>query len=114
MSETATFFQGRDNWGILGLLEAGAPLTSAQLSTITRVRIELSGGTVVDYEDTPAAFEWPMGGVYLDEAVSGIGVNLAETDLEPFTDESARLVIFGPDHPNGLVWTESLSVALKA
>jgi hypothetical protein len=114
MTETVTFFQGRNNWSVIGLLEAGMPLTSAQLSAITRVRIELSDGTVVDYEDTPAAFEWPMDGIYLDEAVSGIGVNLAETGLEPFTDELARLIIFDPDHLNGLVWTESLSVALKA
>jgi hypothetical protein len=112
-AEEAIFFQGRDNWSVIALPVDGVALTSAQLSAITRVRIEITGGAVADSDDTPAAFDWPMAGTYAGKAVNGIGVNLDLAGLEPFAQTGARLIIFDPDHERGFIWSELLLVEYK-
>jgi hypothetical protein len=101
-----TFYAARDNWEVIGLSRSGTPLTNIQVSAITRARLELRDGRSVDSESTPAAFDIGMAGKFGSSAVTGIGVNLAQTGWAPFPSTVARLVTFDSDHLGGYVWPE--------
>lgn len=87
------FYKGRDNTHDLQLKEAGAIINHALIS---RVRLELTDGNVIDSNTTPELFT-------LLEA-DRITLKLGQSAI-PVGGYNARVVVFDASNPNGMVFT---------
>jgi len=106
-----TFYAGRDNAEDLVLLSDGAPVDT---SSFTRVVLELDDELVVDSSVIGAAFEWPVSLTYQGTQVNGLRLELAAAGLAARTYGDTRLTVYDPAYPNGLVWTEAMTVRVRA
>ncbi|MEW4983082.1 MAG: hypothetical protein AB1Y26_07605 [Cycloclasticus sp.] len=83
---------GRDNALELQLQDAGAVIDH---SAITRVEVDLGGGTVLDSDTNAAWFDLTK----TDRLVFKLGQSSVAAG-----QYRARLIIYTPDYPNGLIW----------
>jgi len=93
---------GRDNSIDLELHENGVNLTD--YTPISRVLITL-GTNVIDSDITPQYLDWTTAQKLIIKAgLAGI----------PSGNYRARIETFDIDNPDGIVWTESLRVSIRA
>lgn len=104
-----TFYTGRDNAEDLVLLDDGTPIDTTAL---TRVVLGF-GGTDIDSQTVPEAFQWPVSLIYEGASVKGLRLLLGGQGLADGMSPDVRLTVYDVDHPNGLVWTERLVVLVK-
>jgi hypothetical protein len=103
-------YNGRDNTEDLVLLVDGAPMA---LTSITRITLAV-GGTVVDSAIAPSAITWPHTVTYRGASANAVRFKLGAQALAAGIHADCRLVIYEPAAPAGLVWSDGLSVRVKA
>lgn len=103
-------YQGRDNTEDLVLFADGVPVA---LAGVTRVTLTV-GAVTVDSQAAPTAITWPQAATWEGVAVDAIRFKLGGAGLAAGTHADCRLVVFDSAHPGGLVWTEALTVKVKA
>jgi hypothetical protein len=109
--QTLTVYLGRDNTEDLVLFADGVP---QDLPGVTRVVLTI-GDIEVDSTVAPAGtITWPQALTWQDAPVEGIRFKLGAEDLMPGIYSGARLVLYGAAAPAGLVWSDALTVRVKA
>lgn len=93
------FWSGRDNEEDLVLLSDDVPV---ETSPITRWVIDL-GSVQIDSDQDVGAFAWPVTVIYRGHDAPGVRITLGHLGLAPMQTRG-KLILFDPDHPNGLVW----------
>lgn len=88
-------YLGRDNPLRIPVIVDGTRWTGAQADEVTRWQLQI-GDTLFDSDDTPGAFD--IEGTTEATLVAAVGM-LAELAMRVYT---GRLVLFDPDHTNGL------------
>jgi len=81
------------------------------LSSVTSMTLILSNGMEIDSDTTPAAFDWSKT-LSSDEAARIVGANEGDSKLVlslgalgiPAGSYTAKLVVYDPQYPTGLVW----------
>lgn len=97
---TEKVYLGRDNTVDLLLMADGA---AVDLSSVTRMTLDI-GGTVVDSETSPAAFDWDTGTT--GKVILALGdVELSEGGYKTI------LTVYDPSNPDGIVWGEFKLIA---
>ena len=107
--EALVVWTGRDNAADLVLLADELPVDP---TAITRVVLELSETETVDSQTTPAAFEWPVDLTYGGEDAKGVRVKLGGLGIAAGLYSEAWLIVYDPDHANGLVWSDRVPVRI--
>lgn len=96
-----TVYVGHDNAIVLRLTEDGAP---ADLADVTRMMVDL-GPVEVDSAVSPALVAWAGDTVTLKlgtaPALGGLGKSA-----------TARLIVYTPENPNGIVWIERIRLRI--
>lgn len=110
MSRSLTFFSNRDNEQDVVLLSDGVPVDP---SSISRVVVDVDGTTLVDSQVDPTFFQWPVAGTYKGQAVQVIRLLLGASGAPVGEYPAGRLLIYDPDHTNGLVWAEDVLISIK-
>ncbi len=109
------FWLNRDNPEELVLL-SGTPPVVHDTATLTRIVVGLDDDTlVVDSDNQPTAFQWPIAMTHKGQTVNGIRLKLGLAGLDPKTYGDCRLTVYDATNwPNGLVWSEALKVKVRA
>jgi hypothetical protein len=107
-----TGYRGLDYAEDLVLLEKGVPLSGDQLNAISRVSIRLANGTAIDSDEEPGVFDWPIDTEWEKRPAKGLRINLRETTL-PAGKYEGLLIVYDPDHPHGLPWSD-VTVGIKS
>jgi hypothetical protein len=107
--EALAFWAGRDNAADLVLLADDLPVDP---TPVTRVVLRLSDTVSVDSNTTPTALDWPVDLTYCGASAKGLRLALGGLSLTAGLYTNVWLVIYDPDHTNGLVWTDSLSLRI--
>ncbi|NBC34082.1 MAG: hypothetical protein GVY13_15520 [Alphaproteobacteria bacterium] len=102
-----TVYIGRDNTLDWQLTENDAPLPADKALAITRARLE-SDAVTLDSGDDPGlvaglgtdTLSWRLG--HVPELAGLVGQTIP-----------VRLVVFAPEHPQGLVWADNIQVAVR-
>jgi len=110
---TSLVYLGRDNVIDLVLLADDEPVA---LSPVTRVVLSLDETKIVDSNTVGLGSGLPFeirAGTYGDETVDLLRLRLGGQTITTGRYQ-ARLTLYDPDHPNGLVWTEALHMVITA
>lgn len=102
-------YQGRDNTEELVLLADDAP---ADVTAITRIVLVI-GAVTIDSQLVAGAITWPVVMAYKGAPINGVKLALGAAGLAAGNHAECRLTVYDPLHPNGLVWTDGLSVRVK-
>lgn len=100
MHSAEVVYNSRDNHIELELRENGVNL--ADYSPISRVKM-MAAGVALDSDINPEWFDWSELRIVIKAGLAGLVVGTYK----------ARLETWDLDHPNGLVWTESLYMVVK-
>lgn len=111
MGQTLKFFQSKDNFEDIVLLEGDTVVDS---STITSIAVNISG-TIINSTNNPTAFVFPKQIVYEGNTVNGIRMNLALPNTVSEFNEPLKttVTIFSAGYPNGIVWENDLITVVK-
>jgi hypothetical protein len=104
------FWVGRDNAETLVLLDGSAVIDP---TPITRVALAMADASGIDSATAPTAFSWPANVTYNGAAVKAISFTLGALAI-PVGKRRVELVIYDTSHLNGLVWTDDLSIEMRA
>ncbi len=107
--QALSFWTGRDNAADLVLLADDEPVDP---TAVTRVVLRLSETVSVDSSTTPTAFDWPVDVTYCGTAAKGLRLALGGLSLDAGLYTDVWLIVYDPDHTNGLVWTDGLSLRI--
>lgn len=106
-------YQGRDNAIDLVLLADGEPVA---LDVITRVVLEV-GETTLDSDalglGVGQPFDPTKSVTYEGASVDALTLRLGGQGLTPGDHDNCRLIVYDPDHPSGLVWTDALALEVR-
>lgn len=100
-------YSGRDNTIDLVLTADKVPV---DLAAVTRVTVAV-GATTVDSALNPSAFQWPVSRTLNGKPVTAMLLKFGAVGLTA-GDYRGRLTVYDIDHPNGLVWTETLPLTV--
>lgn len=107
--DALAFWTGRENAADLVLLSDDAAVDT---TSISRVVLRVDATTSLDSSTAPALFEWPVSLTYLGATVKGLRLKLGGSGLTAGDYERVWLIVYDPDHTNGLVWTDGLSLRI--
>lgn len=100
MHDVDVFRCGRDDIASYALTNDGAIV--ADLSSITRVVVELRGATL-DSSVQPALFDWTIKRTVDGQSVDVLAINFGMAGLAA-TVYDATIVTYDPSNPNGVPW----------
>lgn len=95
-------YKGRDNRVDLQCLADGRPIDPTSLSSTTVVLVGATTITI-DSGTSPSAFDWSRGNGIVSLDLSGV----------PVGQYSARLILFAPSYPRGLVWDDPIPIVVR-
>lgn len=103
MTISQTVWLGHDNVMDLQLLEQRV---AVDLTDVTRMMIHV-GDTAIDSDTDPGMFDWAVG-----DGVCRFTLGMAT--IPPGTYENCRIEVWDPARPNGIVWSEDLTLDVRA
>jgi len=97
---TEHVYLGHDNTIDLLLTADGA---AVDLSSVTRMTLELDAGTTIDFDESPAAFDW-------DTGTTGKLVLALGGETIPAGTYRTTLTVYDPDNAAGIVWGQQFNL----